>query len=450
MSPVATTRAAAPGTRTRPPSLLGYLAEQVAEMRVPWLARCLVFLAGLLVSWITLKPFPSLSNLDAGDITTGQEGATYVTFGLLALAAIGFALREHAPALRSLLTRSLVALVVWLGLSVLLSQDPSTSAKRLALTGAVSVFAACLPLLAGSRRELRNLLALAAGTLLALCYLGMLLVPHLAIHQPNDFVEPALAGAWRGVFGHKNYAAAVIALVAFIGVGLFGMGARLAGSAIVAASLIFLAGSGGKSATALLVVTFALTGAFHLFRGFAARAAMTLGLVFALNLFSVGTVISEPLGTVVRMLPIDATFTGRTDVWRFAVDAVAVKPLTGYGFSAFWGTAKVRDSSDEGATWAGYAAHSHNGYLDSAVNLGLVGLVLTVLVFLIAPLRHFQRLQEGEGRSDPLAWMFLRIWLFGILLSSMESFFYDRADPLWMTFLFAVFGLHYLARFRTR
>ena len=44
----------------------------------------------------------------------------------------------------------------------------------------------------------------------------------------------------------------------------------------------------------------------------------------------------------------------------------------------------------------------------------------------------------------------LRIWLFGLYLSSMESFFLDRADPLWFTFLMAMFGLHYLARFRAQ
>ena len=44
----------------------------------------------------------------------------------------------------------------------------------------------------------------------------------------------------------------------------------------------------------------------------------------------------------------------------------------------------------------------------------------------------------------------LRIWLFGLYLSSLESFFLDRADPLWFTFLMAVFGLHYLARFRAQ
>jgi hypothetical protein len=44
--------------------------------------------------------------------------------------------------------------------------------------------------------------------------------------------------------------------------------------------------------------------------------------------------------------------------------------------------------------------------------------------------------------------LFLRIWLFGVWLSSMESFLLDRADPIWFTFLISVFGLHYISRFR--
>jgi hypothetical protein len=32
----------------------------------------------------------------------------------------------------------------------------------------------------------------------------------------------------------------------------------------------------------------------------------------------------------------------------------------------------------------------------------------------------------------------------------MESFLLDRAESMWFTFLLAVFGLHYLARFRVR
>jgi len=50
--------------------------------------------------------------------------------------------------------------------------------------------------------------------------------------------------------------------------------------------------------------------------------------------------------------------------------------------------------------------------------------------------------------TRPLTLAFLRLWLFGIYLAAFDSFFLDRADPIWFTFLIAVFGLHYLARFR--
>jgi len=70
-------------------------------------------------------------------------------------------------------------------------------------------------------------------------------------------------------------------------------------------------------------------------------------------------------------------------------------------------------------------------------------------VLVILPLRNFQRATEG-GNNGPLATALLRIWLFGLYLSTMESFFLDRSDPIWFTFLLAVFGLHYLARFRAQ
>jgi len=79
--------------------------------------------------------------------------------------------------------------------------------------------------------------------------------------------------------------------------------------------------------------------------------------------------------------------------------------------------------------------------------MGLPGLALLIAVIVIKPLRDFQSADEG-GNNSPLTMAFLRVWLFGIYLSSMESFFLDLSDSIWITFLAAVFGLHYLARFR--
>ena len=120
---------------------------------------------------------------------------------------------------------------------------------------------------------------------------------------------------------------------------------------------------------------------------------------------------------------------------------------TGYGYASFWGSSAIQNLP-EGKEWAGFAAHSHNGYLDTALGMGVPGLPLLILVLVILPLRNFQRAERGR-QQRPLAMMLLRIWLFGLYLSAMESFSLDLSDPLWFTFLLAVFGLHYLARFRT-
>ena len=99
--------------------------------------------------------------------------------------------------------------------SVALSFDPTTSVKRLSLTICVVATAASLMLLPKSQQELMHWFAIAALALLAICYLGILLAPDLSIHLATDPQEPGLAGNWRGAFGHKNMAAAVMPPTAY-------------------------------------------------------------------------------------------------------------------------------------------------------------------------------------------------------------------------------------------
>jgi len=79
--------------------------------------------------------------------------------------------------------------------------------------------------------------------------------------------------------------------------------------------------------------------------------------------------------------------------------------------------------------WAEYASHSHNGYIDTALSNGAAGLALLIAVLVITPLRNFHAADRG-GNDGPLAMALLRIWLFGLYLSSLESFFLDsrRSD----------------------
>jgi O-antigen ligase len=410
--------------------------------------RAVAFVGALLLAWVSLRPFIDLGNQELRDLSTGNEILTYLAFGSAAVLMVALAMRDNARALASLLSPGFVLFGAWIVVSVVLSLDPATSIRRFALTICVMTVAAVVMLLPKSQTELVRWLSIATLVLLAICYLGVLLAPSLSVHLATDVQEPHLAGDWRGSFGHKNVAAAMMAMFLFLGIYVFKSGARGSGAAIIALASLFLVNAEGKSSTALFFTVLILTSLTTVVRSLWLRTVIVLAPLLVLNLLSVGTVMSEGLADIARLLPLDTSFTGRTDIWTFAVQAVQSRLPTGYGFSAFWGSSSIQDLP-QGMEWAEYASHSHNGYLDTALSMGLPGLVLLIAVLVITPLRNFQAADHG-GNGGPLAMLFLRIWLFGLYLASMESFFLDRADPIWFTFLIAVFGLHYLARFRVK
>jgi O-antigen ligase len=429
-------------------SEVGAVIGGLRRQQVMDIVRGATFVGTLLVAWISLRPFPDLGDMLVGDVSSGKDALTYVLFGGLAVLTLALTVRDNMRGLATLLTPAFVLFGSWLCLTVVFSFDPSTSIRRFALTAFVVAVAAAMMLLPKSQNELMRWFSIAALVLLATCYLGILLAPDLSIHLSTDAQEPALAGNWRGSFGHKNVAAAVMAMLLFLGIYICRSGAWISGAVIIGLASLFMVYSAGKSSLTLCFAVLLLTSATSFVRSFWLRAVLLLTPLLLLNLLSVGTVIFDGLAELAKLLPIDSTFTGRSDIWSFAVQSLRERLTTGYGFASFWGSSAIQNLP-EGKEWAGYASHSHNGYLDTALGTGLPGLALLIVAIVIAPLRNFHAADVG-GNNGPLAMVLLRIWLFGLYLSSMESFFLDRADPLWFTFLLAVFGLHYLARFRVR
>ena len=424
------------------------VADGVRRQQVLDVVRCLAFIGTLLLAWISLRPFADLGELQIGDVSTGNEAPTYLAFGAIAVLMIALAMRDDMRGLATLVTPSFMLFGAWICVTVVLSFDPGTSIRRFALTVCVIAVTASMMLLPKSQNELMRWFSIAALGLLGVCYLGILLAPQYSTHLATDLQEPLLAGNWRGVFGHKNVAAGVIAMVLFLGISIVRSGAWISGAAIIGLSALFLLYAAGKSSLTLCATVLLLTSLTSVFRSFWMRAILLLTPLLLLNMLSVGAVMSEGLHELATMLPLDSTFTGRTDIWTFALQALQQRVATGYGFVAFWGSSAIQDLP-EGKEWAAFSSHSHNGYLDTALGMGVPGLILLIVVLVIVPLRNFQQADAGRN-GGPVAMALLQIWLFGLYLSSMESFFLDRADPTWFTFLLAVFGLHYLARFRVQ
>jgi O-antigen ligase len=218
------------------------------------------------------------------------------------------------------------------------------------------------------------------------------------------------------------------------------------GPAIAALAGIFLIFTGGKTSSVLCLAIYALASLVYVTRSLWLKRLICFVPLIAMNLLTVGSVLSPALGSMTRLLPVDPTFTGRSDIWEFALAAVAEKPIIGHGYAAFWDDVTDRQTA-KGSEWAVTAAHSHNSYLDLAITIGLPGLLLVILIFVLAPLRNFQAVQT-HNRSNALGKLFLTIWLFGLYFGTTETFLLERQNPVWFMFALAVAGLHFLARFQ--
>jgi O-antigen ligase len=424
------------------------LQSGLANLNVLTGARCLTAVATLLCVLVTLEPFPDLSRADVAGMASGRMAATYLCFAALAAIAILLSASENASALKTLWTPLNLCFVGWMTLNIGLSESPEVSLQRFALTVSVTSLAYMMPLLPPTLKYFNQCLGAAAIVLLALCYLGIVLAPQVSIHNAADVAEPFLAGDWRGTFAHKNIASPVMTILVYLGVYLTLTGALLAGPTIVILSGVFLGFTEGKTATALCLVVYALASFVCATKSLWLKRVICFVPLLGFNLLTVGSVTSEALANLTRKLPIDPTFTGRNDVWEFALDAFREKPILGHGYAAFWDNVADRQTAS-GAEWTVTAAHSHNSYLDLAVTIGLPGLALVVLIFVLAPLGNFQAIQAA-GRSRSLAKFFLTVWLFGLYYGTTETFMLDKQNPTWFMFALAVAGLHFLSRFPVR
>jgi len=439
-------RSAADMTDVEARSLGQALRDVLARLNVAGAARCLVAVAALLLVLITLDPFADLRNPDVAAVVGGRLATTYVSFGLLAAVAALLTLTTDAPSLRSLVTPLHLCLIGWMLINIAFSESRDDSIQRFVLAASATTLAVLLPLLPPTQRSFNLCLGGAALVLLLACYLGVFLAPQYSIHTALDITEPQLAGDWRGSFAHKNIASPVMTILVYVGIYLSAAGSFVMGPAIALLSGIFLIFTGGKTSSVLCLAIYALASLVYVVRSLWLKRIICFAPLIVMNLLTVGSVMSPVLGNITRALPVDPTFTGRSEIWEFALAAVAEKPVIGHGYAAFWDGA-AEGKTVQGSEWAVTSAHSHNSYLDLALTIGLPGLLLVVLIFVWAPLRNFHEAQ-AHNRSNALAKLFLTIWLFGLYFGVTETFLIERQNPVWFMFALAAAGLHFLARFQ--
>ena len=135
---------------------------------------------------------------------------------------------------------------------------------------------------------------------------------------------------------------------------------------------------------------------------------------------------------IVNLTGHDATIAGRADLWRDLL-AFPLNPVFGVGFESFWLGDRLQALWD---THWWHPTQAHNGYLETYLNLGLIGLILLLALFAST----FMKIRRDLLTN--FEWGRLRLSLFvAILLANWTEASFRGLALSW--FVFHIIALEY-------
>ena len=246
------------------------------------------------------------------------------------------------------------------------------------------------------------------------------------------------AGAWQGIYSHKNILGRLMVLSGLVFL-LLSISSRRHiwhkwAAFGISVSLLLLADS-----KAPLVIFLTLLILLPFYRTL--QRNYTVGTIFLIVLVTAGggllTLVVSNIETILGALGRDITLTGRTDLWAAVLDKIGDRPLFGYGYKAFW------LGQDGAALYVWNATgwdpnHAHNGFLELALDLGWIGLSVFGLSFLRAYLRGLVWLLSAKPEVGlwPLLYM-----TFMFLANLSESMILRQNNIFWVLYVAAIYSM---------
>jgi exopolysaccharide production protein ExoQ len=271
------------------------------------------------------------------------------------------------------------------------------------------------------------------------CALVLVVVLSVAVelflpgYVPGSDLEGA---AWHGVFGRKNEFGRMICLTVSACLSSVQRSQRLK-IFIAAGGFVLALLSRSAGAVIYLSLMIAIIMMWSILRW--GPKPRKLGIIATTIIAALSiTCAWREFTRITYMIGKDPDMTGRVDLWILSIADIRDRPLLGYGYQAFWGvTSQPARRIREAVHWDN-APHSHNGYIDLTLSLGLVGMLAYALTCSVVARRAYAFLVRGPDnyRKWPLSLLALVL-----LYQLTESSNVTGNNILWMSFCSLAFSL---------
>ncbi len=366
---------------------------------------------------------------DPGDVTQGAPvmRAAWGVIYLLTLVSTIVRWRQVAAILHA--NTWLVCLIVLTFLSAVWSIDPGRTLHGAFLLLFTAMYAIDLNIRFTMVKQLQ-LLCVACTLLVSVSILCELVIP--------GFIPSAgfQGSAWHGVFKSKNTLGELVTLGVAACLTLPFQSKLFRGLAIVCGAVLqVLAHSVGAMISLAAIVGLFVWLPILKWRPKPRKIAITISA--AVVLFTV-CIACLNFAQVTELTGHDSNMNRRAGLWRLSLAYIRERPLLGYGFAAFWSTtSQPARLIREEVQWED-APHSHNGYIEVALGLGLVGFgVYSVII-----LRTVQRayLLFMSGQENQRRWPLIYLAIVSLHQLS-ESSILSGGALVWVLFCSVVFSL---------
>lgn len=325
---------------------------------------CLLTATGVTISWVVWVEFDAVSPRFLAR-----------SIWLVIVLGLGWAIFEARVRLSGVV-RANPFFWVLLGLamvSVLWSVAPVVSAKHVVLLGIMFLIGTALAQTVSFAAGI-GVLQVALATLVVGSALVAWYLPEIGIHAKW------MGAPWKGLFGQKNWLGNAAAL----------WGALCLALALSARSLSGVLGALAGIVVAVLVMWKSDSVTSYL--GFAASVAVLLALfavqrgwlkAWQLAVFSGVALLLVAVfyGELFRLFGRNETLTGRWSMWQTLWPIMLDRPLLGYGYDAYLHADGVVERLGRWKNTLAGGGNVHNGFIRLQLDIGLVGVLLGVGMF---------------------------------------------------------------------
>jgi exopolysaccharide production protein ExoQ len=280
--------------------------------------------------------------------------------------------------------------------SALWSQNPVHTLVDASNLGLTTLFAVYLYVRYPGKRLIEFLTFAAA--------ISLLLSAFLVIFVPSAGIDEFQQDAWRGIFGQRNNCAVVCTLFLVLGLHYraHSFMQQIVRGTVLLLAPVFILMSGSRTGWVLTALALVLTYSMRLIARVRSldRIAFLMALAVPTAL-AIGLVATN-FNQILAVMDKDPTMTQRTVIWAEVIPSIAKHPLQGYGYSSFW--AGLNGESMQTVLTTGWMeGQAQDGYLDVLLELGLIGLVPLVWMFVRAFAQAAKALERKVAGTVVLA-----------------------------------------------